>query len=96
MRLEWDSEKDQANRVKHGLSFDEASRLFTQGIDYLDIYDEEHSAEEDRFIAIGTIERGLIVVAYTERPDDVIRIFSARMATDNERRHLENFWRGTR
>ena len=92
MRFEWDPEKDQANRVKHGLSFDEASRLFTGGQDYLEIYDEEHSHDEDRFIAIGPIDRG-VVVAYAERDDDLIRVVSARMATAKERRHLEMYWK---
>ena len=94
MRFEWDREKDDANRRKHGLSFEEASRLFTGDADYLDIYDEEHSEYEDRFIAIGPTEHGVIVVGYTERQDDVIRIFSARRATAKERRFLEDAWRG--
>ena len=94
MRFEWDPGKDQANRLKHGLSFSEASGLFTEDNDFLEIYDEEHSGEEDRFIAIGPIECGVIVAAYTERQDDVTRIFSARMATPGERKLLEQYWRG--
>jgi uncharacterized DUF497 family protein len=81
MRFEWDPAKDAANRAKHGLSFEEASELFKTDADYLEIYDEEHSDKEDRFIAIGPIRRGMIVVAHTERDDDVVRIVSARMAT---------------
>ncbi len=61
------------------------------GVDYLEIYDEEHSDEEDRFIAVGPIRRGVIVVAYTERDDDVLRILSARMATKDERKRFEEF-----
>jgi uncharacterized DUF497 family protein len=94
MRFEWDPVKDRANRRKHGLSFVDASRLFTEGLDILEVYDEEHSVHEDRFVAIGQIERGIIVVVYTERQDDVIRILSARMATARERRRLEESWRG--
>ncbi len=94
MRFEWDPDKDQANRLKHGLSFSETSGLFTEDIDFLEIYDEEHSGDEDRFIAIGPIERGVIVAAYTEPQDDVTRIFSARMATPRERKLLEEYWRG--
>ncbi len=45
MRFEWDPEKDKTNRAKHGLSFEEASELFEPGVDYLEIYDEEHSDE---------------------------------------------------
>jgi len=91
MRFEWDPAKDEHNREKHGLSFDEASRLYTTGADYLEVYDEQHSDEEDRFIAIGPIRRGIIVVAYTEREDDVVRILSARLATSKERRSYEGY-----
>jgi hypothetical protein len=91
VRFEWDPEKDKTNRPKHGVSFEEATELFKSGIDYLEIYDEEHSDEEDRFIAIGPIKRGVIVVAYTERDEDVMRILSARMATKAERKCYEEF-----
>jgi len=49
---------------KHGVSFEEASVLFTRGDDYLEIFDDAHSGEEDRFIAIGPIARGLVLVVY--------------------------------
>jgi uncharacterized DUF497 family protein len=93
MRFEWDPAKDAANRTKHGLSFEEASELIKTDADYLEIYDEEHSDEEDRFIAIGPIKRGVVVVAYVEREDDVVRIVSARLATRKERQRLERFER---
>ena len=89
MDIEWDPTKDEANLDKHGFSFSEAAELFRSDVDYLEIYDHEHSGEEDRFIAIGPIRRGVIVVVYTERDDDVLRIISARMATRNERRQFE-------
>ena len=85
VRFEWDPAKDKSNLAKHGLYFDEATAFFKTGVDYLEIYDEEHSDEEDRFIAIGPSRRGVIVVAYTERDDNVLRILSARMATKRER-----------
>ncbi len=84
MSLEWDPVKDQANREKHGISFEEASELFKRGEDYLEIYDEEHSADEERFIGIGPIPAGIVVVIYTERSDDVIRLISARRAIKTE------------
>ena len=55
MRFEWDPAKDRINREKHSLSFDEATELFKAGVGYLEIDDEEHSDEDDRFIAIGPI-----------------------------------------
>jgi uncharacterized protein len=81
VRVEWDPEKDRTNRVKHALGFDEVRLLFESDTDYLVIYDEEHSDDEDRFLAVGPIAKGVVTVAYTEPKDDVIRLISARMAT---------------
>ena len=94
MQFEWDPEKDLANQAKHGVSFQDASELFSSASDCLEIYDEVHSVEEDRFIAVGPIRLGVIVVIYTERRDDVIRIVSARKATAKERDLFESYWRG--
>ena len=94
MRFEWDDAKAEANRKKHGVSFEEATVLFTGPTDYLEIYDEEHSDEEDRFIAVGRITRGVIVVSYSEPESDVTRFISARMATRKERQSFEQFERG--
>ena len=91
MRFEWDPEKDKANQSKHSLSFSEASELFLGGSDYLEIFDESHSIGEDRFIAIGVVRRGTIVVVWTERGEEVIRIISARMATKREQQHHRQF-----
>ena len=84
MLFEWDPNKDRVNREKHGLSFDEVTELFTSGSDFLETYDEEHSHEEDRFIAIGPIRTGVVVVVCTEREENTIRIVSARKATRKE------------
>lgn len=62
MHFEWDPAKDLSNQRKHGVSFEEARRLFESGVDYLEIYDAEHSEVEDRFLAIGPIDRGIVVV----------------------------------
>ena len=88
MEFEWDPARDQANRARHGLSFEEAAALFASGVDYLEIFDGEHDSEEDRFIAIGPVRRGAIVVIYTERHEDTIRIIGARFATKAEVRLL--------
>lgn len=85
MRFEWDDAKDRLNQKKHGISFEEARTLFESGVDYLDVFDVAHSDFEDRFIAIGPIERGLVVIVYTEREEDVIRIIGARWANERER-----------
>ena len=83
MKFEWDDAKDRKNQKKHGVSFAEAQRLFESSDDYLEIFDAEHSEAEERFIAIGPIDRGIVVVVYTEREEDLIRIIGARF--DNKR-----------
>lgn len=52
VKVSWDPVKSRANRKKHGVSFEEAQELFTSGIDYLEIFDDAHSDDEDRFLAI--------------------------------------------
>lgn len=84
VRFVWDAGKNAANRTKHGLGFDEASKLFTSGTDYLEFHDAAHSRDEDRFVAIGPIPRGVIHVVLTDRDDDVVRIIGARPATKRE------------
>jgi uncharacterized DUF497 family protein len=87
MRFEWDEEKNLANQNKHGVSFESASTLFTSGVDYLEVFDAAHSGEEDRFIAVGPIDRGIVLVVWTERDEEITRIISARWATKRERQH---------
>ena len=69
MRFEWDPAKAEANLRKHGVSFEDARTLFTSGQDYLEIYDERHSDDEDRFIAVGRAAGGVICVVFVERGD---------------------------
>ena len=93
MRITWDPAKARANRAKHGVAFETAKALLEGKADYLVIYDEDHSEDEDRFFAIGPTVDGLITVVYAEQIDDRIRIISARPATRREqtlfRRHAQ-------
>ena len=86
MDFEWDPAKDDANRRRHGISFEEVKELFTSDVECLEIFDDEHSHDEDRFIAIGPIARGVVLVVYTERHEGVVRIISARRASKAEAR----------
>jgi uncharacterized DUF497 family protein len=89
LQFEWDDEKAIANIRKHGVSFDEASTVFADPLAVL-FDDEEHSDDEIREIAIGhTILQQLVLVSFTERSEDLIRIISARKATKRERRDYE-------
>ena len=93
MRVTWDRAKNRSNKKKHGISFEEASELFRSGVDYLEIFDDAHSDDEDRFIAIGPIRRGLVLVVWTERDEDVVRIISARWATRSEQSIFRSYSR---
>ncbi|MEN8150946.1 MAG: BrnT family toxin [Planctomycetota bacterium] len=94
VELEWDPGKARLNEQKHGLSFEEARELFLGTADYLEIYDRTHSLDEDRFIAIGPVQRGLICVVYVERVEDRIRLISARFATRQEHRLFMEYMEG--
>jgi uncharacterized DUF497 family protein len=85
VRIEWDPDKNASNRKKHGISFEEAATLFAAGSEWLDL------ADEVRYLAIGPIARGIVVVVYVERDEDVLRIISARLATAKERRLYETW-----
>ena len=90
MRFEWDEEKAAANLKKHGISFQEAESAFADSLASV-FLDEDHSIEEKREIIIGYSERQqLLVISFTERADDAIRIISARRADPRERRNNEN------
>ena len=84
LSFEWDEEKAKANLKKHGVGFDEATTVFTNPFS-LTIHDPDHSANEERYIDIGSSDKGrVLVVVYTERSSN-IRIVSCRKATPSER-----------
>ncbi|MBM4084515.1 MAG: BrnT family toxin [Planctomycetes bacterium] len=87
--FEWDPNKAALNLRKHGVSFDEASTVFDDPLARI-FDDEDHSAAEAREIIIGhSIADRLLIVSFTERSEDVIRIISARRASRRERRDYE-------
>ena len=86
--FEWDDEKDEANRKKHKVGFDEAKTVFNDPY-AITMPDEEHATNESRYIDIGLSSKGqLLVVVYTER-ETTIRLISSRKATKWERRVYE-------
>lgn len=91
MRVTWDDAKNVANQAKHGISFEEASELLSSGVEYLEIFDDLHSDDEERFIAMGPVRRGVVLVVWTEVEEDTTRIISARWATKRERTAYEAF-----
>ena len=82
MKFEWDEDKNTINKEKHKISFETAAYVFDDPY-YIEMFDFEHSVDEDRSIAIGKVGDVLFVV-FTERKD-TIRLISARLATNAER-----------
>lgn len=86
----WDPRKNEVNRRKHHVSFEEARTVFYDD-DALVIGDPEHSQEEDRFLILGfSAQARLLVVCHCYRESEsVIRIISARKATRNESKQYD-------
>lgn len=60
--------------------------MFSTDAPVLEVYDVLHSETEDRYKSLGPIRQGLVLVVWTERTDDVVRIVSAWWATNAEER----------
>lgn len=91
LRFEWDKNKAETNRSKHGISFEEATTVFRDPSAQI-FEDEEHSiVNEQREIIVGhSILKRLLMVVFVERWQDIIRIISARKATKRERDDYES------
>ena len=88
MDFEWDPDKAERNRTKHGVSFEDASTAFADPLS-VTIADPDHSVDEARFLIVGHADSGqLVVVTHVER-GETVRIISARLATSHERREYE-------
>ena len=87
MNYEWDPDKAARNLNKHGVDFADAVGAF-EDVHSITIEDTNHA--EDRYVTIGmdfTIR--LLVVVYTWRQENTIRIISARKALSKERSFYE-------
>ncbi|WP_303842496.1 BrnT family toxin [Selenomonas ruminantium] len=86
--FEWDTEKAERNRGKHGVTFEQAAEAFADPYGLVS-YDTAHSGTEDRFRLLGMTSGTLILlVVFAER--GAIRIISARRANRMEVRHYDS------
>ncbi len=81
--VEWDDNKAEINRKKHGVTFEMAAQVFLDEF-LIDDYDEDHSDYEERIKVIGMVDK-ILVVIYTERGEKY-RLISARHADKREKR----------
>lgn len=79
MEFECNKEKSASNRRKHGISLDEATRLWE--ITHLEV--EARTLDEPRWMAIGLVEGKLYACIYTVRGER-IRLISCRRAREKE------------
>lgn len=84
MRYEWDPLKEVTNRHKHGIRFADAVSVFS---DDRALTIEDSRTHEERYVTIGMDAFArLLLVVYTHRSANTIRLISARKATPGERK----------
>jgi uncharacterized protein len=88
MNYEWDPAKAKANLDTHGVSFTEAVTVLED--DFALTREDPDSEGEQRFVTLGmSSSANLLVVVYTYRESDVIRIISAWRANRRQRLRYE-------
>ena len=92
MRFEWDNCKNELNVEKHGISFAKAKEIFEDPL-HISLLDERFNYFEERWITIGQTKDMSIVVSahlyFDNDGEEIIRIISAREATNNERKQYD-------
>ena len=88
MRYVWDPAKAEANLAEHGVSFAEAVTVLED--DFALTREDPDSQGEQRFVTLGMSSfANLLVVVYTYREADGIRIISAWKANRRQRLRYE-------
>ena len=87
-KFEWDTQKAEANRKKHGVMFEEAITVFGDPLS-LNMPDSGHSESEQRYIVMGMSDRYRLLSSARVKSGEITRIISARMATRAESKSYE-------
>ena len=88
MRFEWDPPKAEANLRAHGVSFAEAATVLED--DFALTREDPAAVDEPRFVTLGLSNLGnLLVVVYTYRDPDAIRLISVWKANTWQREAYE-------
>jgi uncharacterized DUF497 family protein len=92
IQFTWNENKAQANLLKHKISFNEATSVFSDDNARL-IYDPDHSLEEERFLLLGISYKLkiLIVVHCMKDENNEIRIISARKASIKKQKQYRGY-----
>ena len=86
--FEWDEEKNKENIRRHGFDFADAWEIFEAPMRMA--LDLRENYGEDRWNGIGFLGNRIVVVIYTYRGEDTIRIISLRKALKHERKKFED------
>jgi len=87
VEYEWDPGKEAANYSKHSVHFADAIGAFE---DEAALTEPDTTSSEDRTKTLGVDFLGrLMLVVWTFRDDDTIRLISARLATTAQRKLYE-------
>ncbi|MDX2055182.1 MAG: BrnT family toxin [Polyangiaceae bacterium] len=85
MKIEWDAKKATSNRLKHGVTFQEAATCFDDPNG--SYFRNDANEYEDRLILIALSSKARILfVVHAEVGRDAIRIVSARKASPQQRK----------
>jgi uncharacterized DUF497 family protein len=87
VKFEWDEDKNQENIRKHGFDFADAWEIFEAPM--RTALDRREDYGEDRWNGVGLLGNRIVVVVFTERGEDTIRIISLRKALKHERKKFE-------
>lgn len=87
MEFTWDAQKNEVNIAKHGFDFADAEFVFQSKL--LVRQDSRKEYGEDRYQGIGKIGDVTVVVIFTLREPETIRIISLRKANRSERKAYE-------
>jgi len=88
MEFKWDENKNSENIRKHGFDFADAWQVFEKPL--LVKLDDRADYGEDRWTGVGMMSNGIVIVlVFTEKDQETIRIISMRKATKNERTSYE-------
>lgn len=87
MEFTWDEQKNGTNIAKHGFDFADAEIVFQGKL--LVRQDNRKEYGENRYQGIGKINDVTVVVIFTIRESEMIRIISLRKANRSERKAYE-------
>jgi uncharacterized DUF497 family protein len=83
MEFKWNEKKPRANILDHGFDFVDAKEVF-KGFTFT-IEDDRFDYGEERFITLGLLKGTVVVIAHTEKGNEV-RVISMRKATKHEQK----------